>query len=458
MVGPLLPHDRKVAVGQAHHCFSLLFSLAFLTVFGMSQFLFQTPAGYLYDYSDSKITWLSIAALGTTALTVFTALFAEEAGGNLPLMIFVKFLQGAITSFIPPGLNSITQGIVGAKGMTQQVAVNEMMNHLGTAFIVLAGSLLGLYLYPNLAMLFVVSPIACVGFLFFMCRINPEDIDHDEARGLTKKEGKEATEDPPKQVDHQPSFILGGMDDTPHVADKADSPLQVLKDPKLLTFLLVCFLFHMSNGTVLPLVMQTLAIEAGREGILYSGLCIIVAQFCMVISAKVCGTYSGMYGRKGIFMIGLFSVPLRCLILTGLLQLKENIGGSFGLNLVILSTQILDGVGAGVFGTMYILVTSDIAGGTGRFSMALGSTTAAASIGGTVSGYLGEALAQDLGYQEAYSILMLLSLVPAFLYFFAMPETLPELANGDKEHDTNTGAIEDGNEGQVATSSYNQMT
>jgi MFS family permease len=79
-------------------------------VFGLSQFLFQTPSGYLMDYSDRKILWLSLAALGTTLLTVITALFAQEEGGNLGLMIFIKFLQGAITALIPPGLNSISQG------------------------------------------------------------------------------------------------------------------------------------------------------------------------------------------------------------------------------------------------------------------------------------------------------------------------------------------------------------
>ena len=112
----------------------------------MSQFLFQTPAGYLYDYTTSKILWLSMAAVATTALTVFTAIFAAPEGANLPLMIFIKFLQGAVTSFIPPGLNSITQGIVGSSGMTSQVAVNEMMNHLGTGILVLAGSLVGVIL------------------------------------------------------------------------------------------------------------------------------------------------------------------------------------------------------------------------------------------------------------------------------------------------------------------------
>lgn len=96
----------------------------------MSQFLFQTPAGYLYDYTEQKILWLTTAGIVTTLLTVFTAAFAKDYGENLGLMIFIKFVQGAVTSFIPPGLNSITQGIVGSQGMTQQVAVNEMMKYV----------------------------------------------------------------------------------------------------------------------------------------------------------------------------------------------------------------------------------------------------------------------------------------------------------------------------------------
>ena len=100
----------------------------------------QTPAGYLYDYTQQKVLWLSIAAIATTLLTVSTAMFAQEEGGNLWLMVAIKFIQGAVTSFIPPGLNSITQGIVGSVGMTSAVSMNEMMNHLGTAIIVLTGT------------------------------------------------------------------------------------------------------------------------------------------------------------------------------------------------------------------------------------------------------------------------------------------------------------------------------
>jgi MFS family permease len=274
-----------------------------------------------------------------------------------------------------------------------------------------------------------------------------------------------------KVIHSQPSFNFGWQSVMGSVGTggstvelKADSPLRVLRDPILLTFILMCFLFHMANGTVLPLVMQTVAIGSGREGILLSGLCIIVAQIFMVLSAKVCGTYSGKHGRKPLFLIGLLSVPVRCLLLTLLLRIRgEDNKDSVLMNCFILSTQVLDGVGAGVFGTMYILVTSDISGGTGRFSMTLGLTTAAMSIGGTVSGYLGEALAQDLGYEQAYFILMFLSMIPAAVYLFFMPETLPalvkakaagfghmeSLAEGDEEdhHDT-----------EPKDTSYNQLT
>ncbi len=387
-------------------------------VFGISQFIFQTPAGYIMDASDRKVALLAGAALATTALTLLSAITAKEFGENIVWMVFLKFIQGAVTALIPPGLNSITQGIVGSAGMTKQVADNEMKNHFGTAIIVLSGSLIAFYTYPNIGLLFIVSPIACAGVVYFLTRLDPNDIDHDAARGLSKN-----------IPDGTDEYQLAS--DPKETVETAATPLELLKNKTLLVFTVICFLFHMSNGTVLPLVMQTLAIggDKPRVGFLLSGMCIIVAQIFMVGSAKVCGDYSGRWGRKKLFLIGMFSVPLRCLILFALTGIKNGYEADgnavpVALEVVILSTQILDGVGAGVFGTMYILVTSDIAAGTGRFSLTLGVTSAAMSIGGTVSGYLGQALAQDLGYQTAFMMLCILSLVPALAYTILMPETL----------------------------------
>jgi len=412
---------------------------ALFFAFGLTQFLAQTPAGYLYDNTENKVRWLSTAGVLTTLMTLFTALFASD--NNFMLMVFIKALQGAITSFIPPGLNSITQGVVGSVGMTQQVAVNEMMNHLGTAIIVLAGSLIAFALSPNIGPLFIVSPIACMGFLFFLNRISSDDIDHLAARGLKLEAHSE-----------DPGDLVGGMASLSG-DESSVSPMKLMTDPLLLVFIVVCFLFHTANGTILPLVMQTLAVGNGGSGILMSGLCIVIAQVLMVASAKICGSYSQKYGRKYLFLIGLGIVPIRCAILSGLLIWTQGNPSVFQ-QVLILSTQILDGVGAGTFGTMYILVTSDISGGTGRFGMSLGLTTAAMSIGGMVSGYLGQALAQDLGYLRAFQILMVLSIIPAAIYLFFMPETLRDPS---KIKDINTTTQPENGELSKPKSNYVEM-
>eukprot|EP00559_Dactyliosolen_fragilissimus_P008265 CAMPEP_0184856926 /NCGR_PEP_ID=MMETSP0580-20130426/2082_1 /TAXON_ID=1118495 /ORGANISM="Dactyliosolen fragilissimus" /LENGTH=464 /DNA_ID=CAMNT_0027352209 /DNA_START=66 /DNA_END=1457 /DNA_ORIENTATION=+ len=431
-------------------------------VFGMSQFFFQTPAGYLMDYSDKKVTLLGLAAVLTTMLTIATAILAKDDGENFGLMVFFKLLQGAVTALIPPGLNSITQGIVGSEGMTDQVSKNEIMNHFGTAIIVLSGSLLAFGLYPNIGMLFIVSPIACIGMIYFLCQIRPEDIDHNVARGLVSSSSaksdsnyKPPTLDSQQNINNKPSFIFGfgakstdSPDEYLNGSPKADTPLKVLRDPLLLTFILICFCFHLSNATVLPLVMQTLALDNGRSGILMSGSCIIVSQIIMVLSAKICGDYSGVYGRKKLFIIGLLTLPIRCFILTALVAMRGDDESNF-LNVLILSTQLLDGVGAGIFGTMYVLVTSDISGGTGRFSLTLGLTTSAMSIGGTISGYLGQALAQDVGYREAFLILGFISLISVSVYLLCMPETLPSFEETEAKREIVMTSIAEGDEENV---------
>eukprot|EP00980_Cylindrotheca_fusiformis_P030173 scaffold24509_cov127-Cylindrotheca_fusiformis.AAC.4 len=381
-----------------------------LFVFGMSQFLCQTPAGYLFDSTQQKVSWLSAAGILTTLMTVLSAIFACDS--NFEVMVAIKAAQGGISSFIPLGLNSITQGTVGSDGMTRQVAGNEMMNRLGTAVMVIIGSLIAFAQYPIFdSLLLVVSPIACIGFLYCLNQIKSSDIDHDVARGLVAETGEN---DGAEETGVQSSTLC----------PRTTSPLELLKDPTLLLFVTICFLFHLTNGTILPLVRQILAIGNGRSGILLNGMSITTAQLVMAASANVCDSYSSKHGRKMLFLIALGIVPIRCAILAFLLTIKGfNDAGVF-LRFLILSTQVLDGIGAGLFGTMYILVSSDISGGTGRFGLTLGLATAAMSIGGIVSRCVGQALAEYFGYVSAFWILMDMSVVPTLMYLIFMPEIL----------------------------------
>ena len=157
--------------------------LLFLS-FGVTQFLCLIPAGYLLDYSNRKIDWVIGAGAAASALTVLTAVTAQEDGRNMALMVLWRLLQGGFTAVLMPGFNGITLGIVGSTGFTHQVSRNRMMNHIGTATVVVFGSLLAYFLYPNIGALFFVSPLAAIGLAYNLRRIMPRHVDTDAARGL----------------------------------------------------------------------------------------------------------------------------------------------------------------------------------------------------------------------------------------------------------------------------------
>lgn len=497
--------------------------------FGLSQFIFMTPAGYFLDYSNSKINWVVYSGAITSLLTVATALVALPGGENMGLMILLKVLQGGVSAIMPPGFNSITLGIVGATGFTHQVSRNRMMNHIGTALVVAIGSLVAYLLYPNIGVLFMVSPLAMIGVYYNLVRIKPNHVDPDASRALIIEsptmteyehfetessmagleenldEDTESSEsfsdedayEPPntagngnhalRSANHQqqnpaqstatrnsnsgaapmkppssgsgvsshdsrprsmwryntgPSFNLGWgapIDDskvesattTKKTLPRARTPWAVLLDPTLVIFTLVMFTFHLANASVLPLVMQSLSLEDEQLGILLSGLCILIGQGFMSWFAKICGDYSPKWGRKGLTLVALSSLTFRCFFLTALMRqggyVRTNTGATI-IKSLILSTQVLDSVGAGIFGTMHILVTNDISCKTGRFSLMMGVTTGGMCLGATVSGFVGQSIAEDYGYAVAFASLGMLSLFPLSLYAFCMPETLPDYA------------------------------
>ena len=592
-------------------------------VFGLSQFLFMAPVGYILDYSRHKLAWVIYAGVACAALTVLTTLTAQPDGTNLHWMLLIKFCQGACTAVLPPGFNAITMGIVGTKGFTHQVSRNRMMNHVGTALVVAIGSLIAYCLFPNIAALFVVSPIAAAGVWYHLRQVIPQHVHRDAARllimesptmteyeladdvaaakqqaavlllerttandntrekkqrssgGSTNNSASSSNSNPvsgsgsggdcevvlastpapsevngtrtryvnssvandnsnnntsptsgqgnnyyrpptdilhtgleppsssnnisttaqqssmpssgghhvmtadfhddddhvipknrnvsslerkssPKSYSSMPSFRFGwngsggisssssssslrekqlqDKKDSEHYMPKASggthprTPLSVLMNSNLMVFTIVIFFYHLSNSSVLPLVMQSLALRDPQAGILLSGLCIVLAQGLMSFFAKWCGDFSPYWGRKKLILVGLISLTIRCFFLTLLLSAEETVEtlrGQHVIKAMILSTQFLDAVGAGILGTLQILVTSDLSGGTGRFSLLMGVTTAAMCLGATISGYLGQALAQDYGYPFAFTALGLLSLIPFCMYVFFMPETLP---------------------------------
>jgi predicted MFS family arabinose efflux permease len=88
--------------------------------------------------------------------------------------------------------------------------------------------------------------------------------------------------------------------------------------------------------------------------------CIVTAQLVMIGVAAVVGwaMHRGI-GRKTIFLVAFLTLTVRGFLFT----LTDS---PFG----VVAIQILDGVGAGIFGVIAIIIAADLMQDTGRFNFA----------------------------------------------------------------------------------------
>ena len=83
----------------------------------------------------------------------------------------------------------------------------------------------------------------------------------------------------------------------------------------------------------------------------------------------------------------------------------------------------MDGVGAGIFGVVSVLVIADLTRGTGRFNLTLGAISTAVGIGAALSQVIAGSIVHHVGYRAGFPFLAVVaSAALAILYFF-MPET-----------------------------------
>jgi MFS family permease len=90
--------------------------------------------------------------------------------------------------------------------------------------------------------------------------------------------------------------------------------------------------------------------------------------------------------------------------------------------------QVLDGVGAGVFGALFPLVVQDLTHGTGRFNLSLGAVTTVWGVGASLSNIVAGWIVVAAGYDVAFMSLRVLAGAGLALYWAAMPETGPTAA------------------------------
>jgi len=141
--------------------------------------------------------------------------------------------------------------------------------------------------------------------------------------------------------------------------------------------------------------------------------CIVAAQIVMVPMAALVGRRADAWGRKPLFLAAFAILPLRGFLYT----LSDD-------RYWLVAVQTLDGVGAGLYGALFVLVVADLTRGTGHFNLAQGAVITAQGIGAAVSTTLAGLVVVHAGYSAAFLTLGAIAAGGFLLYLFGMPETL----------------------------------
>ncbi|MGO3928083.1 MFS transporter [Rhodopseudomonas pseudopalustris] len=359
-----------------------------MTVAAMAGIAAQTPAGALIDRSTAKRGLLIAAAIAVTLASVTLPLLQ-----SFEAVAATQALAGAAGAIFAPAVAAVTLGIVGPRAFARRTGRNEAFNHAGNA---VAATLAGVsaYFFGPVVVFWLMSAMA-VASIFATLSIPAKAIDDQVARGLAS---------------------IGGLDAGPPVPDQRhDQPsgFKVLITCRpLLIFAAATVLFHFANAAMLPLVGQKLTLVNREIGTTLMSVCIVAAQIVMVPVAMLVGHKADVWGRKPIFAVALGVLALR----GALYPLSDN---PFWL----VGVQMLDGVGAGIFGALFPLVVADLTRGTGHFNISQGAIATATGIGGALSTGVAGLIVVTAGYSAAFLTLAAIAALGLVLFVVLMPET-----------------------------------
>jgi hypothetical protein len=91
----------------------------------------------------------------------------------------------------------------------------------------------------------------------------------------------------------------------------------------------------------------------------------------------------------------------------------------------LVGVQLLDGVGAGIYGALFPLVVADLTRGTGHFNISQGAIATAAGLGGALSTAAAGLIVVAAGYSAAFLALAAVAACGLVIFAAMMPETRP---------------------------------
>ncbi|TGD79624.1 MFS transporter [Hymenobacter wooponensis] len=347
-----------------------------IAVPGLVGILVQAPAGALIDRTRHKRLLLMAASVVIAVCCLVVVLSAKF----YPIFLS-QAVVGLTQSVYAPCVAAITLGMVGHALLDKRIGRNESFNHLGNMLAAIIAGLIGRFIsYEGI---FYFSIFQCVALIVGVLIIQEKDIDHEVARGA------------------------GTTTQAPNTAGIKS----LFTNRSILVFTIAMALFHLANGAMLPLVGQKMGLLDKENSSLYLSAAIIIAQGVMVFVASFAGR-NAENGRKKIMFVAFLLLPVRALLF------------AFIANPYMLTAiQLLDGLGAGIFGVVSILMIADLSKGTGRFNLLQGVVYSAIGLAAALSSILAGYIVKHFGYATGFVSLAGIAVLGLLFYWFSVPET-----------------------------------
>jgi MFS family permease len=378
--GALGPYLNVFLVTQQHWSQSQVGAMT--TVAGLLGLAVQTPIGAAIDETHAKrgVIILAVTILAIGAIVIF-------AWPTFWPVSIATVCMAVVGDVFGPAVSALTLGLYARTQLAARMGRNSAFDHAGNVIIAIVAGIVG-YLFSQRAV-FLLVPGCAVLSTISVLSIPPGAIDHDRARGL--------------ESDSQPG------------TENARGYRLLLHSRPLLIFSLCVMLFHFANAPLLPLVGQKLAYAHPKAATAMMSFCIVAAQAVMLPIALLVGRKADMWGRKPIFLVAFAILPIRALLYT----VSDN-------SIWLIGVQLLDGVGAGVFGALAPLVIADLTQGTAHFNLAQGAVATVQGIGASMSGLVAGLLVDHFGYDAAF----ITSATGAIIALFVFARWMPETATG----------------------------
>jgi MFS family permease len=311
-------------------------------------------------------------------------------------------------------LAAIALGLVRRQRFDQVQGTNQAFNAGGNMFAALALGAVGYYF--SLRWMFLFVALLGVGAIFSILRIKADDIDFDAARG-----GEEGADKPAAPHDAAAAAPASGgawQNSKAVLASLGD----LIKQPPVRVFLVTAVIFHFANAAMVPLVTQLLARGVGaKQAVLYTSGYMLASQLVFVVVAAASGKLAGKVGRKPLFLFAFAALAAR-----GVLYTMSHEPAA------LIAVQCMDGLGAGIFGVVGVLIIADLTKGTGRFNAAQGGIATAQGIGAFLSNSVAGYLAKTHGDNFTFYVLAAIAVAGFVVFLVFMPETHDRAAAGEK--------------------------